>query len=271
MRVRSGREATEYFTPGTWTLLEQTGIMDVQKQVVTLRRGQPFHVTWNKAVAGPSLKGGFRTRTGFWAGRADNTMDVLLPMFSDSSGRARLSLNFFGEVTGSIGLYRNGTLVGTEASPMSASFPVPADAAAYRLVAEANQTASWWPLSTKVTSTWTFRSGAADNGKALPLLTARFDPAVDVRNRAPGGVPFTFPAYVARQGSDTLGTKTFTVDVSYDDGQTWRPAAVMSAGDHFNVRVNHPATGYASLRAKATDKAGNTVEQTVIRAYAIGS
>jgi hypothetical protein len=59
--------------------------------------------------------------------------------------------------------------------------------------------------------------------------------------------------------------------VSYDDGKTWRPAAVTRAGDHFDVRVNHPAAGYASLRAKATDSAGNTVEQTVIRAYTIGT
>ena len=34
--------------------------------------------------------------------------------------------------------------------------------------------------------------------------------------------------------------------------------------------VNHPAMeGFVSLRAKAVDTAGNTVEQTVIRAYRI--
>jgi subtilisin family serine protease len=273
MDVQPRREAIEYFTPGDWALIEWTGELGGAEQQLTLRRGQPYHVAWNKAVAGPSLRFGalpFEPSTP-WAVRANNTMNVTLPMFSDSAGRPRVSIVIREEPTGSISLYRNGSLVGTEASPTFAAFAVPGEAARYRLVAEANLTASWWPLSTKVAATWGFRSGAADNGTALPLLTVRFDPAVDLRNRAPGGKPFTFPAYVARQGSDAPPTATLTVDVSYDDGKTWRHAAVTPAGDHFTVGVNHPAGGYASLRAKATDRAGNTVEQTVIRAYAIGT
>jgi hypothetical protein len=35
------------------------------------------------------------------------------------------------------------------------------------------------------------------------------------------------------------------------------------------VRLDHPAGGYVSLRATASDPAGNTVEQTTIRAYAV--
>ncbi len=273
MDVQPRREGIEYFTPGDWALIEWTGELGGAEQQLTLRRGQPYHVAWNKAVAGPSLRFGafpFEPSTP-WAVRANNTMNIKLPMFSDSAGRPRVSIVIREEPTGSISLYRNGSLVGTEASPTSAAFAVPGEASRYRLVAEANLTANWWTLSTKVTASWGFRSGAADNGAALPLLTARFDPAVDLRNRAPGGRQFTFPAYVARQGSNAPPAATLAVDVSYDDGKTWRPAAVTSAGDHFTVRVNHPAAGYASLRARATDRAGNTVEQTVIRAYAIGT
>ena len=164
----------------------------------------------------------------------------------------------------------DGTLVGTTPSPDMAWFAVPDATADYRLTAQATRTADWWPLSPTVSADWTFRSSAADEGSALPLLTVRFDPVVDLHNRLPGGQVVTFPAYVARQGSDAARITSLTVEVSYDDGQTWQPAAVTATGDHWSVQVDHPATGYASLRARATDADGDTVEQTVLRAYQIG-
>lgn len=60
------------------------------------------------------------------------------------------------------------------------------------------------------------------------------------------------------------------VDVSYDDGRTWHEAAVKRAGSQWTVTVHHPVSGHAALRAKVTDVDGNTVEHTVLRAYAIG-
>ena len=269
-------ERTEYFTPGTWWLASGGAGGGRDELVDTLRfeGRRDYRVAWNKAVAGPAFRGTTLTQEGArpWAWRKDDAIDAILPIFSDSQGRARVPEAgdaAFGGDTGSISLYRNGTLVGTEAVPDRARFDVPPDGAAYRLTAEANREGDWWPQSTKVTASWGFRSAAADEGKPLPLLTARFDPAVDLQNRAPGGNQFTFPAYVERQGSDPK-VKTFTVEVSYDDGGTWTAARVTRTGDHWTVTVNHPSAGHASLRAKATDTDGNTVEQTVIRAYQIG-
>jgi hypothetical protein len=151
----------------------------------------------------------------------------------------------------------------------SANIPVPDQAARYQLVADAHRTSDDWPLWTTVSSAWTFRSSSADEGKALPLLTARFDPDVNLYNRAPGGKKFSFPAYVERQGGGARIT-AFTVDVSYNDGQSRQPATVRRDGDHWIVSVQHPQTGYASLRANATDADGNSVQQNVIKAYQIG-
>jgi hypothetical protein len=201
--------------------------------------------------------------------RKGGTIDAILPMFADSAGRPRLPQPFVGD-TGSISLYRDGTLVGTEPTPDFAMFAVPDAPASYRLAAESNRSTDWWSLSTKVSCVWTFRSSAADEAKALPLLSVRFDPAVDLRNRAPGGKAFTFPAYVTGQGSDRTAVADLTVDVSYDDGQTWRPAVVSATNTGYKVSVQHPASGVASLRAKARDTAGNTVEQIILRAYVIG-
>jgi hypothetical protein len=72
-----------------------------------------------------------------------------------------------------------------------------------------------------------------------------------------------------RQDGKTTIT-SYAVDVSYDDGATWLPTTVTPTGDHWTVSATHPNTGYASLRARATDADGNTVNQTVLRAYQIG-
>ena len=103
----------------------------------------------------------------------------------------------------------------------------------------------------------------------VPLLTVRFDPTVNLRNEAPAG-PFSFPAYLSRQDGGVVKATSFTVEVSYDDGETWGPATVNPDGDHYQVTVQNPGTGYAALRAEASDPDGNTVEQTVLRGYAIG-
>ncbi len=57
------------------------------------------------------------------------------------------------------------------------------------------------------------------------------------------------------------------MDVSYDDGQTWRKADVRRDRDHWTVTVHHPKTGYVSLRSRTTDADGNRFAQTIVRAY----
>jgi hypothetical protein len=67
-------------------------------------------------------------------------------------------------------------------------------------------------------------------------------------------------------GEDTGEVTSPTVEVSFDDGETWRRAPVLTG----HVFRWHPrGEGFVSLRATATDTAGNTVEQTAIRAYGI--
>ena len=137
------------------------------------------------------------------------------------------------------------------------------------MVAEVRQSDASWTLSTVVRSEWNFRSSSAGEGKALPMLTTRFAPAVDVHNRALGNREFSFPAYVERQ--DKAGKiAALAVDVSYDDGKTWRKAGVARDGDHWKVTVRHPKSGYVSLRSTTSDVDGNRQAQTIVRAYQIG-
>ncbi|GAB3453460.1 hypothetical protein GCM10027436_54150 [Actinophytocola sediminis] len=40
-------------------------------------------------------------------------------------------------------------------------------------------------------------------------------------------------------------------------------------GDHWVVTVQNPSTGFVSLRATASDRSGNTVTETITRAYRV--
>ncbi|MFF3256342.1 hypothetical protein ACFYWP_36325 [Actinacidiphila glaucinigra] len=57
------------------------------------------------------------------------------------------------------------------------------------------------------------------------------------------------------------------LELSYDDGRTWHKAARGSDG---RFRLDAPGkASFVSLRASAKDDAGNSVKQTVIRAFGL--
>jgi hypothetical protein len=57
------------------------------------------------------------------------------------------------------------------------------------------------------------------------------------------------------------------LELSYDDGRTWHTA---TRDGHGNFRLDAPGkASYVSLRASARDSAGNSVRQTVIRAFGV--
>jgi subtilisin family serine protease len=266
------QERVEYFTPGDWELSWASGPM-IASDTVSLAAGKPpVRIAWNKAVTGPSLRGTTRNNLGEqphpWSWRTDGRVSVKLPMYGDGAGRPGM-VESFSEATGDITVYRDGVELGTGPVTDFAEYPVPDEDSAYRVVADARQANASWTLSTVVTSEWSFRSSSAGEGKALPMLTTRFAPAVDVRNSAPGDRGFSFPAYVERQDG-AAKIASLAVDVSYDDGKTWRKASVGRDGDHWKVTVRHPKSGFVSLRSSTSDVDGNRQVQTIVRAYQIG-
>lgn len=98
----------------------------------------------------------------------------------------------------------------------------------------------------------------------VDVSVVRFTPRLDGTNSAPAGRTWEIPVAVQRADGSVERPCQLSVDVSYDEGQTWRPAMV-SGGE---VKVRHPNHAKSlSLRAFATDEDGGTVRQTVIRAY----
>lgn len=134
--------------------------------------------------------------------------------------------------------------------------------AAYRLEMHSER-AAW--LSTKTDIAWTFRSGQTSGQVPLPLWTVGFSPNVDQYNSVCGGVVHAVPVTVTPQAGAAVGSPaSLTVEASFDDGATWRQVPVVGGA----AKIPHPrGGGFVSLRATAADSAGNTVTQTVIRAY----
>ncbi|MBE1488284.1 S8 family serine peptidase [Plantactinospora soyae] len=270
---------TEYFnTDGEvqWTKLFQERVprpgqpaniqTTAEQPDVAYRAGQSYDERWNRGVFGPSLAGPGSSPE--WVSRQGDTILAAPPIFTEGSGR-RVS----GRVSNPhIALYRDGKLL-AEAAALRGEFTVPAGDAGYRLQIDA-QRAAPLTLTTRASVAWTFRSAHVDSDQPLrlPLSVVRFTPALDERNSAPAGLTYRVPVTVETQPGSAAGTLLRpTVEASFDDGQTWRPVPVLGEQGGWYVRVPHPAAdGYVSLRARATDTAGNTVDQTIIRAYRIG-
>ena len=225
------------------------------------RPGQAAREEWNAGPFGPSLAGPYYPWE--WVTRTGDVISADVPLFGDRDGHP----GFSAYDTARVALYRDGALVRESARPGD-RFVVPEEPGAYRLEASVTRGGE---LSTQVGGVWTFPSRHVDGETPakLPVQVVRFTPTLDEKGGAPAGHRFEIPVTVGRQpGAPAAAVKRITVEISYDDGRTWRRVPLRPTRDGWSATVTHPAgAGFASLRASATDTAGGTVTQTVIHAY----
>jgi hypothetical protein len=171
-------------------------------------------------------------------------------------------------LTGTTTLSRDGTEVGTSPVPGFAGFAVPDGPGSYALHITADRQVPWSVVGTHADVEWKFQDTAA-SGTLLPLLVVRAIGPVDQQSRAPAGRLFPLVLKAQHQpGLPTVRLGSLRVEASYDDGLTWTVAPTLSWRDTGLALLRHPATpGFVSLRITASDTAGNSVSQTVIRAY----
>jgi hypothetical protein len=122
-------------------------------------------------------------------------------------------------------------------------------------------------VSTAVSAEWTFRSAhvSDDAPTGLDVNFVRYFPSLDASGSTRGNGVQLVPLQLQDQQGGALVPARLAVDVSYDEGKTWRPAPVLLKS--VAVLANPKGAQSVSLRASATDREGNTVKQTVIRAY----
>ncbi|WP_326578940.1 S8 family serine peptidase [Actinacidiphila glaucinigra] len=139
----------------------------------------------------------------------------------------------------------------------------------YKLVVTGERDVPYTPYSSRTRTEWDFTSAKPTDGVTvvLPLVQLDYRIGTDAAGRA--GRNDTLSVTAAHLSGASLAGKIGAVglELSYDDGRTWRKAACGSDG-RFRLDAPNKAS-FVSLRASAKDSAGNSVKQTVIRAFGL--
>ncbi|MFD9946342.1 S8 family serine peptidase [Nonomuraea sp. NPDC059023] len=265
----------QYRTQGyKWSAALQAGESVVTEGVKPVHNGQAEE-TWNVAVSGPSF-----ATPGAWREKDTLTFDAAR-LYSDGvPGRFGMD----GAATGTVTLAEGDRVISTIDYAACQPYPwdpascrltatLPPGAATYTLTATGGRAVPYSTLSTKVESAWTFRSASTAARQPLALTAIRYAPrGLDAYNRAKPGSSTRLPLWIERNpGAPAAKVKSIRLSMSVDDGATWRDIPVKAEGPGWSARVPNPRTaGFVSLRATSADSAGNTVTQTIHRAYAVG-
>ncbi|KMO94054.1 S8 family peptidase [Streptomyces roseus] len=220
-------------------------------------------LAFNTGVVGPDLEAG----NDQVVERSGDYVSSRIQLFNDGAGHSGSSVT-----TGGFARLESGgrTIAEGQANDWL-SAEVPAAPAPYRLSMEASRSAEDTSTSTKVAAVWTFTSARppGDEPVRLPLSTVRLSPDLSLSGTAPAGGTLNVPLVVGGAAAAPGQVAALTVEVSYDEGATWKPLTVRTdAKGARSVNVRHPATGGAvSFLVNLSDKGANTVQETITNAY----
>ncbi|WP_164545076.1 S8 family peptidase [Antribacter gilvus] len=226
--------------------------------------GKKYEESWFSSVVSGGYSGGVAYQVG-------DRLIASLPFWKDAEGRPYVS--FIDEIDAELRfrLWQDGELVAENADAF-ADVQVPADGARYRMALDAARETPYWALSTDVSTAWEFDTAplGEEEGATLPLLDVTYDvKGLDVTNSAPRSTTVTLSVAHVVETSGTV--ERVRAWWSSDDGATWHRAPVSATGDGvYAAKVKAPrGTDHVSLKVEAWDEAGSTIEQTIVRAYAV--
>ncbi|NIK55904.1 S8 family serine peptidase [Kribbella shirazensis] len=224
--------------------------------------------SWFAPVARP------RVGSGYWnPRRSGDFFAVNVPTTSSGDQGVTGSMSD-DESTVETRLFQNGTLVRKSSfQAVQTGVPVTAGWADYRFEMDTARPALWGS-GTKTSSAWDFRAQTTDSADwvYLPLIQLDYHLATDLNGALRGGslqrIGLSAFHLTGVEGAGKV--KGATLELSYDDGATWRSVPLSRQGAGWSADVRLPSgASYISLRATATDDAGNAVRQEVIRAASI--
>lgn len=229
----------------------------------TYKAGSTQTQEWFKPIERPYLNNNYKppTRSG-----SHLVLDVPAWGGSDHVGMSLDYQNMHHTLT----LYQGDTRLAQNSNNTEVQSDAPgAGKLPYRLVLDANRDSTVSPYSSTTHTEWDFTSQAAagDEQAVLPLMQIKY--GVDTNAAGKAARNATLAASVAHlahaTGAGTLSA--VTLEVSYDDGHTWRK---ITRGHDGRFGLSAPKQAqFVSLRAHAHDSAGNAVAQTVIRAFGL--
>ncbi|MEU9094826.1 S8 family serine peptidase [Streptomyces sp. NPDC048428] len=203
--------------------------------------------------------------------RTGDSMIVTIPKYV--TGRSEFSEfggdNADGDQT-EFRAYQDGTLIGRAPNAWVEINNLPQEKSRYLFEMDAKRNNKWWSVSTEEHTAWSFSSAHVDEATTarLPLIRADYDlddVALDssVKARQSHRLAVSFRN---ADGTRPALTKA-ALEVSYDEGVTWRKVSDRPDGEVLTGRLTAPkgATGI-SLRIHAENASGSTIDQTVIHA-----
>jgi subtilisin family serine protease len=138
----------------------------------------------------------------------------------------------------------------------------------YRLVVDTTGNSDSLRYSTTTHTEWRFISGAAEN-KPIPLVQLDYAADLDPAGRAGHTSPFSITPTVLGGDSPRDAVSSLELEVSYDDGATWRHQVLREKSGTWQTSLKAPRTGYVSIRVVAEQYNGGGITQTVTRAFGL--
>lgn len=274
----------------------------------TYRPGQQVTQDWNEDPQHPAPDPGLPGRTGTApaipsASRAGNRLTVTLNGFTDDTpGHTGNATDVFPEpgTTATFQIDQNGVKIagGNAIPPDPVSTPIHATLtprpSVIRLTFDASRSARIYPLSSRTSTVWTWKSAAQPGATlpggwtcpsvlatnlddrqcaAQPLLSLNYQLArQSLRGTVPAGPQkITISVGHFQPAASTSAITALRVQVSYNDGATWHHAAITRQGPGiYRVTYTPPAAArLVTLKTTAVDAVGATITETIWNAYKI--
>ncbi|MFE6891736.1 S8 family serine peptidase [Streptomyces sp. NPDC057694] len=144
----------------------------------------------------------------------------------------------------------------------------------YKVTTDTALDAALWGVATEGHTEWTVKSAEtpADSWSPLAMINLGFDLDTDLKGTVAAGarLPVGIHAeYVAgAKATGTIGGGT--LEVSYDDGATWKTVSLKGGKASWKGELSVPRGAKSvSLRAAAHDDKGGSVRQEIVRAVAV--
>ncbi|NYH40282.1 subtilisin family serine protease [Micromonospora jinlongensis] len=221
--------------------------------------------TWHAPVIRPAVPASgapVPTRTG-------DSLDLRVPEFVDADGHYSVAGNSEESDTVEARVSRDGKQI-ADLSGGWAPVPTTAQRARYRLDLTTKRSSAEWRYGTRTDTAWEFTSARpTGDAKPLSLLQVDYQVPADLLGTVRGNRPHQLGVTLRQPAGVAAPTGTSVrVQVSFDGGVSWRNAPTRGSGTRYTTTV--PAgRGTVSLRVHAADRAGNTVDQTVLQAYGL--
>lgn len=256
--------------------------------------GQHLTVRWERQPLHPSLNRDTGADPFFVcpACRSGDSLGVsVVPLADSDPGHVgfldQVGPTPVGPVTASTRLrvFRGSAVLSDERDVTGTVVSVPAGRQHYRVVYQQDRQAPWIRLGTSATTEWGFDSVRPTARTApagwlcptenaacavLPLLVPSYQVPTDGLGRVPAGPGRVVVGFAPTQGAPASPVDRATLSWSINDGVSWTAAPVRSLGaGRWAATVPNPAGRRISLRVTGHDRAGSTITQTLVRAYAV--